>query len=1536
MTKVQARNNRQSTKSFTKSPKLIKKGILEQAYHYIMTSAAYIRAQNDKTLGTKNLIPVIDKDVMSNKQVRDVVKKQLRSMKAELKDLSVTKTFNESKQDYQKFRETLNAEMSDLQSNSENGLPKGKDHEHGSLLYDGTLEGIKIKAFVDTGCLRLPYNMRHKDIAPVYISQSIAKQLKDKHGTNITTVLTPTTNPTSFSITVGNETSMECTEVLRGLTVNMAKGWTEQVDCFVLPVDSFDMVLGLQWFQRRKPEWDHETLTMKIPSKRKGKRKSVRKNVNTHFYHIPLSGTTGLHSYETMHSEDTSEIYDEISQYNKSNKVDMNLHQGDTKQYCCHITYNGNGSYIISQPEIVYGNNTITQLTNMEVKPWLTLDAKTDEPSVVIKQVLGEKVKILQEPIMTSEGDSTFVGQPTKIKEIENILEPEVEKPPTNDFAKQIMKEYKTKLFPKEIPKFPHAGRKVAPLVEITPGKEEVYPCRSANKMSVEHQHELLTQITYYLDKGWIQPSNSPYGSCVLFVPKKNGKLRMCIDYRAINTITKKDKYSMPDAEQIIDNLQGAKYFSSIDLSHGYHQCILDKSDIPKTAFRTIYGSYEWKVMTFGLSNAVPTFVRMMNEVLLEHLGKYCMCFLDDLVIYSKTLEDHHVHVRKVLDTLHKANLYVNWVKSEFNAEQIEYLGLKINKHGISPIQNKVQAITEWTRPETVYHLRSFLGSVGYYRKFIYNFSAIAAPLTELTKEHAERQKAMATNVTMSKWGRKVSTQAISDKEWDDKCEQAFQSLKLAITTAPVLALPDNDKDYEMMTDASQYASGAVLMQRDENKKLHPVAYYSSKHTAAETGYPVHEFELVAIYKALSNWRHLLMGKHVTIFTDHKPLTHLLKQPTLSPRQQRWISMLSEYDMDIVAVEGTRNVVADALSRYDVNPSEISSTLTNVVELLKDKYTHNVQSNMAPMLRVYDSMGFSAFSTLTPITSWYLHNTSMEDHSNFFGGADTHGSAEQDSTFNYDHSAIASSVTKSYKEDETAQTVLNNPNNALSMKVINKLIFHMGQDGMPRLYIPSKAEITPTNQSTEFPIPGEEVRNTCSLREELIRTVHRDGHPGVGKTIQLMSRYYYWPGMTTSVKDFVRGCMSCQRNKPRNHRAYGRLHPMEMPTRRWSDISMDFITRLPMSSKGHDSILVIVDKYSKRAHFIPCDTTISSKQTAHLFFEHIYKLHGIPLKIISDRGTQFLSNFWKTLFDLLRTNLARSASYKPQTNGQTERVNRVLGDFLRTYTQNGILDWEEVLPIAEFVYNNTETVSTGYTPFMLDTGQDPIDTNMYNLSNLVGSQSQQVENKFKYEQDAIDYLECWKDHELVAQAMLKDSQERMIKYFDKDKTAITFEIGEKVLLDTKHLSFYDNKGHKTKRKKLDERSLGPYEILEIFGPLNNPTAVRLKLPSHQTFHDVVPVSRIDKIRLSTQFPEAHNEISPLPVVTDAGDDEFEVQAILKTRMLGNVREYWVRWKGFDTSHNSWEPLSSLTNCDELLQNFLAKQPKLRRSPRLQI
>jgi ribonuclease HI len=354
----------------------------------------------------------------------------------------------------------------------------------------------------------------------------------------------------------------------------------------------------------------------------------------------------------------------------------------------------------------------------------------------------------------------------------------------------------------------------------------------------------------------------------------------MCVDYRALNDVTIKNKYPLPRIDDLFDQLKGATVFSKIDLQSGYHQLRIKEEDIPKTAFTTRYGLFECTVMSFGLTNAPAFFMNLMNKVFMEYLDKFVVVFIDDILIYSRTKEEHEEHLRLALEKLREHQLYAKFSKCEFWLSEVKFLVHFISAGGVAVDPSNVESVTNWKQPKTVSEIRSFLGLAGYYRRFIENFSKIAKPMTRLLQKDVKYK-------------------------WSEEYEQSFQELKNRLISAPILILPDPKKGFQVYCDASKLGLGCVLMQDGK------VVAYASR----QKNYPTHDLELAAVVHALKIWRHYLFGTRTEVYTDHKSLKYIFTQPVLNMRQRRWLELIKDYDLGIHYHPRKANVVADALSR---------------------------------------------------------------------------------------------------------------------------------------------------------------------------------------------------------------------------------------------------------------------------------------------------------------------------------------------------------------------------------------------------------------------------------------------------------------------------------------------------------------------------------------------------------------------------------------------------------------------------------------------
>ena len=924
---------------------------------------------------------------------------------------------------------------------------------------------------------------------------------------------------------------------------------------------------------------------------------------------------------------------------------------------------------------------------------------------------------------------------------------------------------------------------------------------RPIYKLSPLELDEAKKQIQYMLDKGFIRPSDSPYGSPVLFAPKADGGLRFCIDYRWLNKKTIKNRYPLPLPEEMFDRLGGAKVFSKIDLRSGYWQMPVRQEDIPKTAFKTRWGLYECLVVPFGVTNAPAQFMNLMNDLLHDFLDEFILVFLDDILIYSRSEEEHAEHLRKVFTRLRKHRLFAKATKCQVAVKTIDFLGQHITPGGMSPQDQKLKAVREWETPTDVRGVRSFLGFTNYYRRFLRHYAELAHPLTDLTKKDVGFQ-------------------------WGPLQRKAFMDLKSTLCNAPILVFPDPLLPYTVVTDASQHAVGGVIMQ-DQGEGLRPIAFHSKTLKASEMKYSAYERELAAIAYCFMVWRHYIEGcpGGVTVLTDHQTLRSLMDQPVLTRVQTRWLrlGLFQSIVPKIQYQPGKANIVADALSRSRRGPVEETKSVDEP-ELL--------------------TLSASEVVPAAEVQKW---REALDE----------------------DPSLRA-----------TVQQLRGGQEIWRSFQMTSQGLLFTQKDDQRKLVVPT------------------------SLRQRILRECHdipSVGHVGIRRTVELLDRMYHWKGMRADATSYVRTCPVCQMVKSDNRKVAGPLQPIPPPERKWSQVTTDLVTDLP-DSEGYTAVAVFVDRLTKMVHFAPCTKEVTASDYARLFVDTVFRHHGLPDVIISDRDPRFTSKFWTTLFELLGTDLRFSTAFHPQTDGQSEVTIRTLENFLRPYVERNPHTWVKQLALAEFAANNTVNASTGYTPFFLEAGQDPTVP-----MSLLGPQ---VQTKNQAVNDMVDRM---KEALESAHENIKSAQMRMKRAVDKKRREETFAEGDEVVITTKHLRNLDL--HLP--VKLRRRWVGPFAVCKVVSPV----AYRLSLPQGWQIHPTFHVSKLKRYLRSDEFVR---EVEPPPPDLVEGTLEYEVEGILRDKGKGARRRYLVLWKGYPLSEATWEPEEHLSNAQPILEDYLRR------------
>ena len=875
-------------------------------------------------------------------------------------------------------------------------------------------------------------------------------------------------------------------------------------------------------------------------------------------------------------------------------------------------------------------------------------------------------------------------------------------------------------------------------------------------KYSPAAKKELDKQIKEMLDCGIIVPSNSLWSSAAIIVRKKDNSYRFCVDYRKLNAVSKQISWPLPLLTDVVDALSEnhPQFFSCLDMKSGYFQCPLHPNSRSKTAFSTCDANYEWTRMPQGLSSSTQGFQMLMTQVFKGMLWKSVACYIDDLVIFSKDFDTHMQHLQEVFDRLRSAQLRLHPKKCQFALQEIPYLGHIINTKGIAVDESKITAVKNWPQPKSIKDVRSFLGYCGYYRKFVKSFAKIAGPLYNLLKKDKEFQ-------------------------WDKSCQEAFETLRTAMTTTPVLAYADMNKEFIISTDASRDSIGYILSQvQDGDGEEHPISFGGRSLRQNERNWSVTHIECLALMEAVREYSSYLSYKPFKVITDHISLKWLNSiRDTNIGRLQRWALLLQSLKFNIVHKQGRAHANADGLSRRPYPPPPPEDPDDDIVNDVIDLASLNVISQRD------DQKGSSS-------------------ESGFESPEEEIKEEDRETTVVYfKYNKIPRELSKQ-KETETVNRIMTIDNLAELQRDcpdLNRIILYLQTGELP---VDAKLARQTVHEANEYFFKGEILHHhytpnnkrmrdakpvveqiviPSSLRMKILQQYHDDlGHNGHDRTYLTIRSKYHWPGMYQQIRKYCKTCMKCQKIKFNSHFKKAPLHPWQVASccSRWHiDITTPHVTVEP---EGWKHILVCVDSFSRFPECHPLKTQTAT-EICDVLYNQVFCRYGMPEAIHSDRGAGFISQITARMCKMFDIRKMKTSSYRPQANSCAENFNRTIWKGLKAYCDKQDR-WSDYLQSIMLGYRSTVSAySTQFTPYFLMFGRNirlPIDNDLKPTDpekrTSVDAYIDKVTSRIKIMQE-------------VATKNVEDNQTTYKEKYDRTAKPSTYVEGDLVWLYTPHV-----------------------------------------------------------------------------------------------------------------------------------------------------
>eukprot|EP01088_Endostelium_zonatum_P009160 TRINITY_DN2235_c0_g2_i1.p1 TRINITY_DN2235_c0_g2~~TRINITY_DN2235_c0_g2_i1.p1 ORF type:complete len:1400 (-),score=292.55 TRINITY_DN2235_c0_g2_i1:276-4475(-) len=1083
--------------------------------------------------------------------------------------------------------------------------------------------------------------------------------------------------------------------------------------------------------------------------------------------------------------------------------------------------------------------------------------------------------------------------------------------------------------------------------------KDGVNPvCTRRHNLSEKENEIVDKEVEELKATGIIEDSVSPWESPVVIVKKPDGSNRFCIDYRRVNKLVEKDSYPLPNIDVVMRGFAGCMFFTKMDFASGYFQVGIEEKDRPITAFSTRKGKYHFKTLPQGFINSSSVFQRTMNMILSGLSWEFLLVYIDDILIFSKTFEQHITQIKAVLERLRKNNLIIKLSKCEFARSELLFLGHIINKAGISTDPRKTNIISKCAAPGNQSELRSFLGCTGYYRKFIHKYSDITVPLRE--------------SVNNKTW------------TWGKEQEDAFNLLKKLLCESPVLRHPDFTKPFKILCDASGYAAGIILEQDN-----HPIWFYSQRFTKTECRYGITERECLALVLAVKKFRQFIHGKPFTVVTDHSALKFLFENKNHVSKLMRWSLELQEYaaDMTIVFKPGVTHSAPDALSREPLAKNGFKlSDWFNVYE--ETNFVDDYADNIDIVYEYSDEEMDSSSSEeevdnkivkkrtdfkYTPRDKEYLERVA-EDNKWF----DNERKVNDEKYKKLDKLLGQQIINKESdlmenKEDISWEDVEPPQFSEIGQKQL------LDKDAEPILTYLAYGKLPVEGKETVIKISRECIyedgqlykvewtKNTCAkclwipkcMINEVIADMHGamlSGHSGFDKTLLKTRERYYFPNMYSEVKKWVQTCKECQERKGLTRKEYGSLNPLEHPSYPFERVAMDIVGPLVETTQGNKYILTIMDYHTRWPEAISLKDA-KAHTVAKAYIDVFISRYGCPRIVLTDLGSNFNSHLMEEVNKILQTKHRTTTPYRPQTNGMIERFHAPLITSLSYLCSVDQTDWDEYVPLALFVYRSSVNTTIEMSPFKA-------------LFGFNASLPQEITYKIgKHGEDIEQRLDMLKRLRMDIPEIVKRQQNIMKENWNKRRHPNEkFEKGEAVWVKNKPISKKD-----IESKKLSKKFNGPCIVVKRTGDLDyvlrnaltgksqtqhvsKLKRARLTKEDMKFYKDEVEkfekeekrVNELDKLITrekekrkgkekesdksdsESEDEEAWKERMRLEEEGEYDDKEWEVEQVLDHRDTDEGRYYLLKWKGWPMAKNSWTHKSE-TGCKDLVEDYLDKK-----------